>query len=116
MATNQKDSERKVKFNLDYRVEKTRKFRKLSKKEEAFFQKKLKDFERLSLAQFEQGVARPRLWNGKEPGTAPPTVARDRSLYRINFSNKMRVFAFRHVLEKENEFFVIWVDPTHKSG
>jgi len=116
MATNQKDFERKIKFNLEHRVEKSRQFRKLSKKEEAFFQKKLKEFERLSLAQFEQGAARPRLWHGKWPGTVPLKVSRERHLYRINFGRKMRVFAFVNALERDNEFWVIWVDATHKSG
>ena len=119
MATNQKDSERKVKFNLDYRVEKSRKFRKLDKKEEAFFQKKLKEFARLTIAQFEQGAARPRVWHDEWPGTPPSILSEEilnKSLYRINFGYKMRVFAIRNAPEKNNEFLVIWIDATHKSG
>jgi len=119
MVTNQKDSERKVEFNLDYRDKKYRKFRELDKKEESFFQKKLKEFGKLSIAQFEQNKARPRIWNGKWPGTPPLTLSEDilnKPLYRINFGRKMRVFAIRNAPEKNNEFLVIWVDATHKSG
>jgi len=119
MATNQRDSKRKVKFNLEHRVKKAGKLRELDKKEEKFFRDKLEYFEDFNIAQFEQSGYLAGEWEGKLPGKLPPTLSsevRDGPIFRVRFSRKMRVFVFRQESEFIVEFLVIWVDSKHKLG
>lgn len=104
----------RVSFNLDYRKKKGA-FRKLSKAEETRFRSRIEHFEQLELYQFTLGAAKPRRWKATPPDSPPVKLSKDiidDGLYRINFTNKMRVFAYN----KDNVFYIVSVDPDHKSG
>lgn len=104
----------RVEFKFDYRKSRSS-FRKLTEAEETRFQNKIKYFEQMELHQFVLGVAKPRLWLEAPPDSPPDKLSKDiidEGLYRINFSDKFRVFAYK----KDNVFYVVSVDPDHKSG
>lgn len=115
MSNNQSNAPQHPVFNLDYRAKKNGNLDKLDKDEEAAFLKKCGYFSQMTLAQFEQNNARPRIWKGDGPGRPPTGLSEDITdgpLYRMNFTRKMRVFAYRD----DNVFFVVWIDAKHKTG
>lgn len=115
MSENSTPASQHPEFNLDYRAPKNGSFDVLTKKEERIFDKKCRHFSSMSIADFEQGTPKPRIWNGNLPGRPPAQLSQDiigTPLYRIKFNNKMRVFAWR----KDNTYFVIWIDAKHVSG
>jgi hypothetical protein len=71
LSNNQTEDTPHPVFNLDYRAKKNGKFKKLSVKDEAHFEKKCAGYSEMTLPDFEQGKARPRIWHGDAPGRVP---------------------------------------------
>lgn len=103
-----------VVINLYYRKN-ARKFGKLTPEEEKFFQEKTEHIQNLEHSQFVLGAFKPRKWNGEMPGRPPEDLDQtiiDNGLFRINLNQKFRLFAY----QKDETYFIIWLDPNHKSG